>query len=157
MTTPAPPADPLADLAAEDDVPPASATPAAVADPPGDADPPAEPAASPREPTEAERVEAAVKALKTRGTPHQVRQRLMRAGCGPEVADRVVNRARARLLADSRKLGARIAEVTVWAMCGSLALVFVPGGEVLLGFALVIGMVVLAVALLVWLSGVGGD
>lgn len=110
-----------------------------------------------RTPTEADRIAAAVRALKTRGTPHQVRARLIAAGCGPDQADKIVNRARSQLLADSRRLGARIAEVTVLAMCAALALLFVPGGEVLCGIVQVIGMVVLAVAALVWLSGVGGD
>ena len=146
MSSAAPLADPIADMA-DDDAPPPAPRGAAETNAPA------------RTPSEADRVAAAVRALKTRGTPHQVRQRLLRAGCNPELADRVVNRARAQLLADSRKLGARIAEITVWAMCGSLVLIFIPagGGEVLVGFALVIGMIVLAVAGLVWLSGVGGD
>ncbi|QDT16307.1 hypothetical protein [Alienimonas californiensis] len=110
-----------------------------------------------RTPTEADRIAAAVRALKTRGTPHQVRARLIAAGCDPDQADKIVNRARSQLLADSRKLGARIAEVTVAAMCASLLLLFVPGGEVFCGILQIVGMVVLAVAFLVWLSGVGGD
>ena len=110
-----------------------------------------------RTPSEADRVAAAVRALKTRGTPHQVRARLIAAGCDPDQADKIVNRARSQLLADSRRLGARIAEFTVMAMCGSLLLLFVPGGEVLCGIVQVIGIVVILVALLVWLSGVGGD
>ncbi len=73
-----------------------------------------------RTPTEADRIAAAVRALKTRGTPHQVRARLIAAGCDPDQADRIVNRARSRLLTDSRRLGARIAEITVMVMCGSL-------------------------------------
>ena len=132
------------------------AAPAAPTDAPpvGDGDAEAPP---PRTPTEADRIAAAVRALKTRGTPHQVRARLIAAGCDPDQADKIVNRARSRLLADSRKLGARIAEVTVLAMCGSLVLLFVPHTELIVGTVLVIGMVVLAVAALVWLSGVGGD
>ena len=86
-----------------------------------------------------------------------MRARLIAAGCDPDQADKIVNRARSRLLADSRKLGARIAEVTVLAMCGSLVLLFVPHTELIVGTVLVVGMVVLAVAALVWLSGVGGD
>ena len=132
--------------------PPLSAAP--VTEPMGDA-PPED--AAPRTPTEADRIAAAVRALKTRGTPHQVRARLIAAGCDPDQADKIVNRARTRLLADSRRLGARIAEFTVLAMCGSLLLLFLPGGELLCGIVQVVGMVVLAVAALVWLSGVGGD
>ncbi|NNJ25192.1 hypothetical protein [Alienimonas chondri] len=110
-----------------------------------------------RTPTEADRIAAAVRALKTRGTPHQVRARLIAAGCDPDQADKIVNRARTQLLTDSRRLGARIAEITVIVMCGSLLLLFLPGGEVFCGIVQVVGMIVLAVAALVWLSGVGGD
>ena len=139
---------------------------AAVIDPPGvsseptDAPPVGDGEAEvppPRTPTEKDRIAAAVRALKTRGTPHQVRARLIVAGCDPDQADKIVNRARSQLLADSRKLGARIAEFTVLAMCGSLALLFIPHTELIVGTVLVVGMVVLAVAALVWLSGVGGD
>ena len=126
--------------------------------------PPADPAlegaegeAPAREPTEADRVEAAVRALRTRGTPHQVRVRLIEAGCDPDLADRVVGKARARLLADDRKRGAKVAEVTVLAMCGSLLLLFVPGAEAVVAALLGCGMVTLVVAGLIWLSGVGGD
>ena len=140
----------------------------AVADPPAARNAPAPPAPggvpadgdgvpAPRVPTEQDRVEAAVRALKTRGTPHQVRARLIAAGCDPDTADRIVTRARAKLLADSRKLGATVAEWTVLGMCGALLLLFVPGGEVLCGVVQVIGMIVLAVAALIWLSGGGGD
>ena len=112
---------------------------------------------APRTPSEADRIAAAVRALKTRGTPHQVRARLVAAGCDPDQADKIVNRARSKLLADSRKLGARIAEFTVLSMCSSLLFLLVPGGELICGIIQVVGMVVLAVAALVWLSGVGGD
>ena len=110
-----------------------------------------------RTPTEADRVAAAVRALRTRGTPHQVRTKLIEAGCDPDFADRVVAKARARLLADSRKSGARLAERTVWAMCGSLALLFLPHGEVWAAVCLSVGVLVLGIAGLIWLSGVGGD
>ena len=86
-----------------------------------------------------------------------MRARLVAAGGDPDTADRIVNRARSKLLADSRKLGARVAEVTVLAMCAALALLFIPGGEILCGVAQVVGMIALAIAALVWLSGVGGD
>ena len=132
---------------------------AALADPP--ADPPAaipdDAGVIAKTPSEADRIAAAIRALKTRGTPHQVRVRLIEAGCDAEVADRVVAKARAALLADSRKSGARIAEATVLAMCGSLLLLLVPGLEVVVGVGLVVGMIALAVAGLIWLSGVGGD
>jgi len=124
------------------------------APPVDDGQPEAEPV---RTPSEADRIAAAVRALKTRGTPHQVRARLIAAGCDPDQADKIVNRARSKLLADSRKLGARIAEITVLAMCCSLLFLFVPGGELICGIVQIVGMVVLAVAALVWLSGVGGD
>jgi len=130
---------------------------AAPADPTSDADPFEGEEPRRKTPTEADRVAAAVRALKTRGTPHQVRARLIAAGCDPDQADKIVSRARSRLLTDSRRLGARIAEITVLAMCGALLLLFLPGGEVLCGIVEILGMVVLAVALLVWLSGVGGD
>ena len=129
---------------------------AALADPPaaeaveGDAVPV-------KPPTEADRVEAAVRALRTRGTPHQVRTRLIEAGCDPDLADRVVGKARARLLADSRKSGAKVAEVTVLAMCGTLLLLVIPRTEIVVATALGGAIVVLAVAGLIWLSGVGGD
>ena len=131
---------------------PAPADAAGNAPPGGDGEPEAR-----RTPSEADRIAAAVRALKTRGTPHQVRARLVAAGCDPDQADKIVNRARSKLLADSRKLGARIAEFTVLGMCGSLLFLFVPGGELICGIIQVVGMVVLAVAALVWLSGVGGD
>ena len=132
---------------------------AALADPPtaGSAPAPEAEPVPPPAPSEADRVDAAVRALKTRGTPHQVRVRLIEAGCDPDFADRVVTKARARLLADSRKLGARVAEITVWAMCGSLVLLLIPGMEILVGIGLVAGIVVLGIAGLIWLSGVGGD
>ena len=98
-----------------------------------------------------------MRALRTRGTPHQVRVRLIEAGCDPDLADRVVTKARARLLADSRKQGARVAELTVWAMCGTLALLLIPGAEVLVATLLGGAIVVMAIAGLIWLSGVGGD
>ena len=110
-----------------------------------------------KEPTEADRVQAAVRALRTRGTPHQVRTRLIEAGCDPDLADRVVGKARARLLADSRKSGAKVAEVTVLAMCGTLLLLVIPHTEVVVATALGGGMVALVIAGLIWLSGVGGD
>ena len=110
-----------------------------------------------RTPSEADRVAAAVRALKTRGTPHQVRARLVAAGCDPDQADKIVTRARSQLLTDSRRLGARVAEVTVLVMCAALVLLILPGGEFLCGAVEICGMVVLAVAVLIWLSGVGGD
>ncbi|MEM9702294.1 MAG: hypothetical protein AAF907_07610 [Planctomycetota bacterium] len=133
---------------------------AAVAEPAAKAGPDAstaESAPTRRTPTEADRVAAAVRALKTRGTPHQVRARLIAAGCDPDQADKIVNRARSQLLTDSRRLGARIAEITVLCMCGSLLLLFIPKGEILCGVIQIISMIVLAIAGLVWLSGVGGD
>ena len=134
---------------------------AALAAPPAAADPPADPAAAgpaPERPvTEADRVEAAVRALKTRGTPHQVRTRLIEAGCDADLADRVVSKARSRMLADDRQLGAKIAERTVLAMCGTLLLLLIPGAEVVVATALGCAILVLGAAALFWLSGVGGD
>ena len=145
MTAAANPGPAVSDAALAAPPAPGAETDAAGADPP------------PREPSEADRVAGAVRALRTRGTPHQVRVRLIEAGCDPDLADRVVTKARARLLADSRKQGARVAELTVWAMCGTLALLLIPGAEVLVATLLGGAIVVMAIAGLIWLSGVGGD
>ena len=58
-------------------------------------------------------------------------------------------------MSDSRKFGARVAEKTVWAMCGTLVLLVIPHTEVLVAALLAAGVLALGIAGLIWLSGGG--
>ena len=110
---------------------------------------------APPPPTFEQRVDAAVRVLRRRGTPHRLRVGLVESGLEADTAERVVAAARRRMNADSRQLGAKIAEGTVWVLCGTLLVALPLGLELPTALVMVAGLITLGLSVLVWLTGVG--
>ena len=118
--------------------------------------PPATPAPKPLVGFE-EQVRAASAAIKAGQTPSQVKAGLLAAGLDPLAAETAYRTARRRLFESNRRLGARLALYAAAGLCGG-TLVFVPlGWTIPLVVTLLAGLVLMGVATLVWLTGLGAD
>jgi len=101
-----------------------------------------------------EHVQKAMKGLRARMTPPQVRGRLIKDGLGPAEADEVYELARERLNKENRVQGAKLAESAVYVICGGALLCLPFGWGILFTFILVGGLLLMGVGSLIWLTGV---
>lgn len=118
-----------------------------------------EPAASAVKPLAGfdEHVRTAQAAIKAGRTPSQIKASLLAIGVDPLTAETAYRTARRRLFDSNRRLGARLAAYAVAALCGG-TLLFVPlGWTVPLVIVLLGGLLLMGVATLVWLTGLGAD
>jgi hypothetical protein len=113
-------------------------------------------AAPPVSPFEAH-VRAAQKAIKAGQTPSQIKASLLATGVDPLTAETAYRTARRRLFDANRLLGAKLAAYAIAALCGG-TLLFVPlGWTVPLAVVLIGGLLLMGIATLVWLTGLGAD
>ena len=104
-----------------------------------------------------EQVRAAQAGIKAGQTPSQIKAGLLAAGIDPLTAETAYRTARRRLFDSNRRLGAKLAAYAIAALCGG-TLVFVPlGWTVPLVIVLLGGLLLMGVATLVWLTGLGAD
>lgn len=104
-----------------------------------------------------QQVQAAQAGIKAGHSPSQVKAALLARGCDPLTAETAYRTARRRLFESNRRLGARLASYAVMALCGG-TLVFVPlGWTIPLVVVLLSGLLLMGVATLVWLTGLGAD
>jgi hypothetical protein len=104
-----------------------------------------------------QQVQAAQAGIKAGHSPSQVKAALLARGCDPLTAETAYRTARRRLFESNRRLGARLASYAIFALCGG-TLVFVPlGWTIPLVVVLLSGLLLMGVATLVWLTGLGAD
>ena len=104
-----------------------------------------------------EHVRAAQAGIKAGQTPSQIKAGLMAVGADPLTAETAYRTARRRLFDSNRRLGAKLAAYATGALCGG-TLLFVPlGWTVPLVVVLLAGLLLMGVAMLVWLTGLGAD
>lgn len=104
-----------------------------------------------------EHVRAAQAGIKAGHTPSQIKASLLAIGVDPLTAETAYRTARRRLFDSNRRLGARLAAYAVAALCGG-TLLFVPlGWTIPLVVVLLGGLLLMGVATLVWLTGLGAD
>lgn len=104
-----------------------------------------------------DQVAEALKGIRAGHTPAEIRSRMLAAGVEPLTADTAYRTARRRMFESNRRLGARFASIAIGVLCGA-TLIFVPlGWTIALGVALVGGLLLMGVATLVWLTGLGAD
>ena len=104
-----------------------------------------------------DRVRAAQAGIKSGQTPSQIKAVLLAAGIDPLTAETVYRTARRKLFESNRRLGARLAAYAVAVLCGG-TLLFVPlGWTIPLVVVLIGGLLLMGVATLVWLTGLGAD
>lgn len=125
----------------------------------GEANPADQPPAAPATP--ASRFEANVAAaqagIKSGQTPSQIKAGLLATGVDPLTAETAYRTARRRLFDSNRRFGAKLATMAIAALCGG-TLVFVPlGWTAPLVIVLLGGLLLMGVATLVWLTGLGAD
>lgn len=116
-------------------------------------------AAPPRTPLAGfeQQVQAAQAGIKAGHSPSQVKAALLARGCDPLTAETAYRTARRRLFESNRRLGAKLAAYAIVALCGG-TLVFVPlGWTIPLVVVLLSGLLLMGVATLVWLTGLGAD
>ena len=102
-------------------------------------------------------VRAAQSAIKAGQTPSQIKAGLLATGVDPLTAETAYRTARRRLFDANRLLGAKLAAYSVAALCGG-TLLFVPlGWTVPLVVVLLGGLLLMGIATLVWLTGLGAD
>jgi hypothetical protein len=104
-----------------------------------------------------QQVQAAQAGIKVGHSPSQVKAALLATGCDPLTAETAYRTARRRLFDSNRRLGARLATYAIAALCGG-TLLFVPlGWTIPLVVVLLSGLLLMGVATLVWLTGLGAD
>jgi len=104
-----------------------------------------------------QQVHAAQAGIKAGHSPSQVKAALLATGCDPLTAETAYRTARRRLFESNRRLGARLATYAIAALCGG-TLLFVPlGWTIPLVVVLLSGLLLMGVATLVWLTGLGAD
>lgn len=104
-----------------------------------------------------QQVQAAQSGIKAGHSPSQVKAALLASGCDPLTAETAYRTARRRLFESNRRLGARLATYAIAALCGG-TLLFVPlGWTIPLVVVLLSGLLLMGVATLVWLTGLGAD
>jgi hypothetical protein len=104
-----------------------------------------------------QQVQAAQAGIKAGHSPSQVKATLLATGCDPLTAETAYRTARRRLFDSNRRLGAKLATYSIGALCGG-TLVFVPlGWTIPLVVVLLSGLLLMGVATLVWLTGLGAD
>ena len=104
-----------------------------------------------------EHVRSAQAGIKAGQTPSQIKAGLMAIGADPLTAETAYRTARRRLFDSNRRLGAKLAAYATGALCGG-TLLFVPlGWTVPLVVVLLTGLLLMGVATLVWLTGLGAD
>lgn len=104
-----------------------------------------------------ELIRAAQAGIRAGQTPSQIKASLLATGTDPLTAETAYRTARRRLFDSNRRLGAKLAAYAVAALCGG-TLLFVPlGWTVPLVITLLGGLLLMGVATLVWLTGLGAD
>jgi len=104
-----------------------------------------------------EHVRSAQAGIKAGHTPSQIKASLLGLGVDPLTAETAYRTARRRLFDSNRRLGAKLAVYATAALCGG-TLLFVPlGWTVPLVVVLLGGLLLMGVATLVWLTGLGAD
>lgn len=104
-----------------------------------------------------DQVAEALKGIRAGHTPAAIRARMLGAGVEPLTADTAYRTARRRMFESNRRHGARFASIAIGVLCGA-TLIFVPlGWTIALGVALLGGLLLMGVATLVWLTGLGAD
>ncbi|MBA3312108.1 MAG: hypothetical protein H0T47_02275 [Planctomycetaceae bacterium] len=104
-----------------------------------------------------QQVRAAQNGIKAGQSPSQVKAALLAGGSDPLTAETAYRTARRRLFESNRRLGARLAAYAIAALCGG-TLLFVPlGWTIPLVVVLLAGLLLMGVATLVWLTGLGAD
>lgn len=102
-------------------------------------------------------VRAAQNGIKAGQSPSQVKASLLADGSDPLTAETAYRTARRRLFESNRRLGARLASYAIAALCGG-TLVFIPlGWTIPLVVTLLCGLLLMGIATLVWLTGLGAD
>ena len=102
-------------------------------------------------------VQSAQAGIKAGHSPSQVKAALLAAGTDPLTAETAYRTARRRLFDSNRRLGAKLAAYAIIALCGG-TLLFVPlGWTIPLVVVLLSGLLLMGVATLVWLTGLGAD
>ena len=100
---------------------------------------------------------AAQAGIRAGQTPSQIKSALLGCGVDPLTAETAYRTARRRLFDSNRRLGARLAAYSIAALCGG-TLLFVPlGWTIPLIVVLLGGLLLMGVATLVWLTGLGAD
>lgn len=102
-------------------------------------------------------VAAAQAAIKAGKTPSQIKAAQLGDGVDPLTAETAYRTARRRLFDSNRRFGAKLAAYAIGMLCGG-TLVFIPlGWTVPLVIVLLGGLLLMGVATLVWLTGLGAD
>lgn len=102
-------------------------------------------------------VAAAQSGIKGGQTPSQIKAGLLAAGIDPLTAETAYRTARRKLFESNRRMGARLAAYSI-AILGGGTLILVPlGWTVPLVIVLLSGLLLMGVATLVWLTGLGAD
>ncbi|MGC1275191.1 MAG: hypothetical protein WBC44_15915 [Planctomycetaceae bacterium] len=102
-------------------------------------------------------VKVAQAGIKSGQTPSQIKAGLLAAGVDPLTAETAYRTARRRLFDSNRQFGAKLATMAIAALCGG-TLLFVPlGWTIPLVVVLLGGLLLMGVATLVWLTGLGTD
>ncbi|QDT39876.1 hypothetical protein [Stratiformator vulcanicus] len=99
-------------------------------------------------------VAKAVKGLRGRMTPPQVRGRLIKEGLSPAEAEEIYDLAREKLNKENRQQGAKLAEYAVYVICGGAILCLPFGWAIPFTFVLVGGLLLMGIGTLVWLTGI---
>lgn len=138
----------------------ASTTPTTAAVPEVSATASATPAASSETaapPSFEQHVRVAQIGIRAGQTPSQIKAGLLAAGIDPLTAETAYRTARRRLFDSNRRLGAKLAAYAIMTLCGG-TLLFIPlGWTVPLVVVLLAGLLLMGVATLVWLTGLGAD
>lgn len=119
--------------------------------------PPADGAAPPIARSFEDQVAEARKGIRAGYTPAEIRSRLLAAGVEPLTADTAYRTARRRMFESNRRYGARFAAIAIGVLCGA-TLIFVPlGWTIALAISLMGGLLLMGIATLVWLTGLGAE
>lgn len=102
-------------------------------------------------------VKAAQAGIRSGQTPSQIKAGLLATGVDPLTAETAYRTARRRLFDSNRRFGAKLATMAITTLCGG-TLLFVPlGWTIPLVIMLLGGLLLMGVATLVWLTGLGAD
>src|SRR5690606_16559635 len=102
-------------------------------------------------------VQVALSGIKAGQTPSQIKAGMLATGVDPLTAETAYRTARRQLFDSNRRYGAKLAAIAIAVICGG-TLIFVPLGWLApLVVALLGGLLLMGVATLVWLTGLGAD
>ena len=102
-------------------------------------------------------VAAALKGIRAGRTPAEIRSGLLAAGVEPLTADTAYRTARRRMFETNRRYGARLAAMAIGLLCGATLILVPLGWTIPLAISLLCGLLLMGIATLVWLTGLGAD